>query len=322
MMHHNKIYTLAGVAVVLALLILGPAAAKKYDTGRAWIGVYTQSIDKDLQEAFDLDTGQGLVIVDVADNSPAEDAGLKRKDIIVELNGQKVEDADDLLDMVEDLDVGDKAEMKILRKGKEQTVDLTIGQKPKFEWFGSRSGSHTPRVITRDYHLYSDSEGYIGVGIQNLTEQLGDYFGVKDGAGVLITEVFEDSPAAKAGLKAGDLVVAVDGEDIAQADELQEIIADKKEGDQVSVEYLRHGNREKVTVEVAENSAGINRYSIPDINIQIPNLSLMKNLDHFYFSDDDNGYFNAEEYKQQMKELKKELQEMSKELKEIQKKLE
>lgn len=323
MKYKTKISALAGIIAFLALVIIGPAMAKKYDSGKAWIGVYTQTIDEDLREAFDLDIDEGVVIVDVVDDSPADDAGLRRKDIIVKFNGQSVVDSDDLADFVEELEAGAEAELVIIRKGKEKTIEVEVGESSDFKWYGTRSGSslRMPKIITRGYNFSMGTHGYIGVAIQNLSEQLGDYFGIENGEGVLVTEVFEDSPAEKAGLKAGDVIVSVDGESVAETDELQEIISETEEGDQVAVDYIRKGAKGQVNIEVTEDDFGMSNFTIPDLNIQIPDLSGLKHLDHFYFSDDDDEYFDVEEYREEMQQLKEELKELGKELREIKSKL-
>ena len=322
----SKLNALAGVLIFLALVVFGPAMAKKYDSGKAWLGVYTQTIDNDLEEAFDLGQSEGVVIVDVVDDSPADDAGLRRKDIIVEINGNSLKESEDLSDFVGELNVGDKANLVILRKGEKKTIEVELGEKPKAEWYGSNSGKSftMPKIITRDFNFSSQTGGYMGVAIQGLTEQLGTFFGVKDGEGVLVTEVFEDSPALKAGLKAGDVIIAVDGEKTAEAGDLQEIISDKEEGDKVKVEFIRNGKTQIAEVEIVEDENSFHSFSIPNIDIRIPNLSNLKNLDHFYFSDDDpdHQYFDKGEYQKEMEQLKKELKDMSLELKEIKKKLE
>lgn len=324
MKHKTNYYALAGVFIFLALVVFGSVAAKKHDTGQGWIGVYTQKIDKDLQEAFDLDNDHGIVVVDVVDDSPAEEAGLRRKDIILKFNDHDITDTDDLADYVADMNVGDKADIGVLRKGQEKTLEVEIGERPRYKWtqFDPDKSLTMPKGITRSFGFSSGGGGYIGVGIQDLSEQLGNYFGVEDGEGVLITEVFEDSPAEKAGLKAGDVIVSVDDEQIADISDLRDMISEKEEGDEVKIGYLRQGDKQVASVEVTEDSFGMQQFSIPNLNIQIPNYSRFKNLDHFFYSDDDNSYFDVKEYRKEMEQLQKEMQKMQQELKELKLKLE
>lgn len=326
MKKYIKVAVPVGVVFLTAFLVLGPAAARKYNSGGAWLGIYTQTIDEDLQEAFDLAADEGLVITDVMDDSPADEAGLRRKDIILTINGEKMNDSKALAKYIGGLEVGDQAEVEILRKGKEKTITVEVGERPEREWIGNYGGVYTvPKSYSRSFSFSSAPSGYIGVAIQDLSEQLGDYFGVKDGEGVLVTEVYEDSPAAEAGLKAGDVIVSVDDESVAETGELQELISEKEEGDEVVIGYLRKGEKQKATVAVTEESFGMRQFTVPDFNVQVPNLKGLGNLGHFYFGDDDNldhYYFDSKEYKEEMEQLKKEIEKMSRELKDIRKRLE
>ena len=186
MKHKTDFCALAGVFIFLALVVCGPAMAKKYDSEKAWIGVYTQTIDQDLQDAFDLEGDQGVVVVDVVDDSPADEAGLRRKDIIIKFNGHDIVEGDELADYVSDMKVGDKAEIVILRNGREKVLEVEVGQRPQYEQPGSRSGSFfsIPKIITHGNSFSSDGSGYIGVSIQDLSDQLGEYFGVEAGEGL------------------------------------------------------------------------------------------------------------------------------------------
>jgi len=315
-------------AIFLTTLLVGPALAGKKDSDRAWLGVYTQSIDRDLEEAFDLGTDEGVVIVDVIDDSPADEAGLRSKDIILEIDRRKIDDGEQLRDMIGDMKAGDEIEMLIFRKGKEKTLSFELGARPSFKMDRDRyiPAPDVPKSLNRYYSFSSGKGGHIGVGIQNLTDQLGEYFGVEDGAGVLVTEVFEDSPAEKAGLKAGDIIVSVDDEKVYDTGDLGEIIADMEEGDMAEIGYIRDGDEKQASVEVEEKTYGMKHFNIPDIDIRIPDLSGLDALDNLYFSDDDIR-FDADQFKkemeqlrqeleQEMKELNRELEEMKKELKE------
>ncbi|WP_048601556.1 S1C family serine protease [Rubeoparvulum massiliense] len=96
---------------------------------RPWLGVNIQSINADLQEYFKLDSTDGAIIAGVATGSPAEKAGLQRGDVILELNNEKVKSADQFVDMVKELKVGDKAILLITRNGQSQYVTVKIGEK-------------------------------------------------------------------------------------------------------------------------------------------------------------------------------------------------
>jgi len=318
------------VIITLALILGGTAMAEKYSSVKSsWMGVYTQEIDDDIIEAFDLDRTTGALVVDVVDDSPADKAGLRAKDIIISYNGEKVTGSEELIDLVRHSDIGQKIEIVYDRNGKEKTTTVEIGRRPKSPdtdrdmafW----NGTHAPHIINRNFAYSAASDSYIGTAIQDLNDQLGDYFGVKDGEGVLITEIFKDSPAEEAGLKAGDVIVGVDGENVAESRDLIDIIADKEEGDVVDITYLRKGAKNSVKVTVDENTSGMNAFTMPGFNFRMPNMTA-PNITSFGFDDD--NYFKADEYRKdmdeyrrQMEEYRQEVQEMKKELNEIRKKL-
>jgi C-terminal processing protease CtpA/Prc len=293
----------------------GVAFARTYSADGPYIGVYAQPIDQDLQEAFNLSRDDGIVIVDVMENSPADKAGLQRKDIIVSFDGKKVDGSTPLADMVADTKVGDKINVVFDRKGEKKTATIEIGQRPREDKQQAWLDRNAPRTMSRSYTYSGGTSGYIGAAIQDLNDQLGDYFGVKDGEGVLVTEVFDDSPASEAGIKAGDVITGIDDQSVAESAELQDIIAEKKEGDNIEVHLLRRGNKMAMKVEVKEDVLGMNSFSFPQNNFQP--MQLDKSFLHRFFGDDNGGtrYDNSDEIQQ----LREELKTMQEQMNEMQK---
>ncbi len=122
----------------------------------------------------------------------------------------------------------------------------------------------------------------IGVSTMSLNKQLADYFGIANGKGVLVTSVTDDGPAAKAGVKAGDVITAIDGEEVDSPGDISRVVGRKKEGD-VTLTVIR--NRSQQTIRVTPSEAGfsrtpgrsqvgrrivIPRINIPDFDIEIP----------------------------------------------------
>lgn len=316
--------TVIGAAAVAGLIVLvfmafGISSAKKYEITRPWIGVYTQKIDKDLAEAFNLDQDKGIVVVDVVGDSPADDAGLKRKDVIIEFNGEKVDGSKSFTDYVRNSKIGDKVDVVVLRKGEKKTLTVEIGKKPESKWRDRDRSLYSTDLFLKNLALSIDHRGYLGVGIQDLNDQLGDYFGVKDGDGVLITEVMEDSPAEKAGLKAGDVIVGADDEDITDSEDIFDVLSDKEDGDTVSITYLRRGDKHTVPVEVTEKSYSLHNISLPNFNLQIPKAPVIKGLGSAYLGKD--YQLEMDDFHEEMQQLKEELQELRQDLTELEKKL-
>jgi len=325
------------VASALAALVIGAAIAKssRFDRG-TWLGVVTQSVDYDLAEAFDLDLNYGVIVNEVVADSPAEEAGLEDDDIIVAVDGGQITDYDDLVDLLEDCSPGDVVVVKLVRDGEELEVEVELVKRP-------------PGRYDRDWrYRYSydfdynppagHSRPYLGVQVCDLTRQLGEFFGVEKGRGALISEVEEGSPAEEAGLKAGDVIIAIDADKVRDAGDLIEYILDTDPGDKVSVTVMRNKAEVMIEVEVVELRDG-SRYgdlfhdlSFPsnlrtldardglnalddlddlghDLNIQIPRMRapiLTGRLDR---DELDRG-----ELKRELKELRRELLDMQKEL--------
>lgn len=301
----------------------------------AWLGVYGQSVDDELAEAFDLTVDHGAIINEILDDSPAEEVGLEEGDIIVSAAGARVKDYDDLIDIIEDHKPGDKIALKVVRDDKELELEVTLEAKPKRVHSGTYwySGDDfvvpaipriprvpaVPRVpnISRIY-IGESGDSYIGVRFTELSKQLGEYFGVDKGRGVLITEVDEDSPAEKAGLKAGDVVIAVDNDKVFESEDLRDAIGDQEAGDTVAVTVMRDRKEQKFNVEVGERerSSRWNNFvwAEPDIDYHIPDMS---GLHYGVFSDGYVDEFDSDEFNEEMEELIEELRDLQVELKEV-----
>ncbi|MCK4301601.1 MAG: PDZ domain-containing protein [candidate division Zixibacteria bacterium] len=310
------------LGLLLAVLIVGSAVGGSHRSEEgAWLGVGNQSVDYDLIEEHDLSVKYGAYIHWVEDDSPADEAGLQEGDVIVALGGEKITDSDDLSEALIEFDEGDEVSLEVVRADEKLKLKATLDEKSR------RKRVH---VIMRDADEYSfkGSGSFIGVKLQTLNKQLGEFFGVEKGRGALIQEVEEDSPAEKAGLKAGDVIVAIDDEKVRDVDDVIEIIGDTDAGDKVEIAVLRNRKEATFEVEVEErdNFGGLDyRYmiglpnvpDIGDIDIKVPK---MRGLFHGDFSDDE-LIFEQEEFEHEMKRLRKDLEELREELKEIRLKL-
>jgi S1-C subfamily serine protease len=145
--------------------------------------------------------------------------------------------------------------MKMMHDGNMKVIVIPKdGEAPEgFAWENNDEGDGQHRIIVKT--MRDDDRGWLGVHLDSLNEQLGSYFGVKDGAGVLVTEVVDDSPAAKAGLLAGDVIVKAGDADTASPDALHEAMGDTKPGDAMSLTVLRKGARKTITAKLGEMPA-------------------------------------------------------------------
>jgi len=308
------------LAFFASMIIAAPVAAQKHKEGseKGWLGVYIQDITRDIREAMDLKSGRGILIRDVVEDSPADVAGIEQEDVIIEFNGKKVRDTSRFTSMVRSASPGDEVTLTIIRDGKEKTITITLGNRPKdllsyeyaFEPFLGEAKRIKP--YTYSFSLFSGSR--IGVKVQDLTEQLGEYFGVEDGEGALVTEVEEDMPAYKAGLKAGDVIVEVDGEDIEDTEDLTDAISDKEEGDKVKIKVMRNRKPESFVVEVEEEEewssfdlGGLKKLQILPEKLHSSKIFLEKEF--------------SSELEEEMEDLREELEELKEELEELKEKI-
>ncbi len=161
---------------------------------RGWLGVVIQEINEDLAKSFGLEKPEGVLVTEVADDSPAKRGGLKQGDIILQLNGQKVKDVGDLRNRIALTPPGTKVKLLVLRDGKKKLLVVKIGEKP-----GETTVAGVRHGILKK----------LGLSIQDLTPELAEQFGYKEGQGVLVSEVEPGSPAERAGIRAGFLIEEV-----------------------------------------------------------------------------------------------------------------
>lgn len=309
---------------LLLLLVLASSQAFARGDDDGWLGVYTQDIDKDLIEAFDLKTDHGVIIKMVVSESPAEKAGLKQGDVILAFDGVKLTDADQLADLVGDHASGDQVEIDILRKGKKETIAVELGEREdEFSGFGKKWVGTMPgsKDAFKFFYQMESSGAYMGVSLDDLNSQLGEYFGVEKGKGALITEVMKDSPAEKAGLKAGDVIVNIDGMEVEGAADVKEIVMDTEEGDKIEVSVLRDRKQMEFSVEIEESPEdyfGMGNI-VPGFDEDLIFLPKTKGL---FRGDFDVDMPDMEELQEEMEALQRELKKMQHELQDIKTKLE
>lgn len=304
-------------AIFLACLVMvNFASAKKHEkkAKKGWLGVYVQDITKDIKEAMDLKSKRGVLVRDVVEDSPADEAGIKREDVILIFDGKKVDDSEELIRLVRRTSPGDKVELAVVRDGKERNISVILGKVPRdelraLEFFPDLKH---PKFKSYRYSLSAFSGSRIGVKVQDLTEQLGEYFGVKDGEGVLVTQVDEDGPAYEAGLRAGDVIVEVDGDEIEDIDELRDVISDKEEGDKVKIKVIRDRKPKNFTVEVEEEEEWSSVY--------LKELEKLKVLPEKF--DRPRILWEEEEFREHKEGLREELEELKEEMEELREELE
>lgn len=176
---------------------------------RGFIGVSLQQINQDLANAFGLDKIEGALIAEVTPNSPAEKAGLKQGDIIVEQEGKAVSQIGHLRNQIALKKPGSKIDLTVLREGKRVTLPITIGTYPDEE-------EKAISLITR--------EDKLGIEVETLTPELAERLGLKENGGILVKKVIPGSPAAWAGIQKGTLILAVNRKQVKSSEEFEALL--------------------------------------------------------------------------------------------------
>ncbi len=195
---------------------------------RGWLGVTIQSMTPELAKSFSIEPDRGVLIADVEANGPAAKAGLQSGDIILEYNGKQLHGANDLSLAVAESKVGVPANMKVLRNGKEMTMEVRVGERPtEMAQTSMSSGEH--------------ERGKLGITVENVTPESARQMKLSSSSGALVTEVQPGSPADDGGVRPGDVVKAVNQTPVNSASDLVAATQNLKSGDTVRLRVERQG---------------------------------------------------------------------------------
>ncbi len=276
--------------------------------GGGFLGVYAEDINRENMGRYNLGQVRGVGVTQIIKDSPAEKAGLRKDDVILRIDGENVTSVRKLNRVVSEIAPEQTVRVAISRGGSEQELTATIGKRDTMSSVQSL-GAENPQVWKWEGPLANkDWEGSlpdkdkdmvfafgnnrrIGVSTIELTKQLAEYFGIPDGQGVLVTSVAADSPAAKAGIKAGDVITTIDGEKVNTTADISRAINNKKDGD-VTLIIIRNKTQQTIRVTPREGTfpfgtpgarpqigrriviPRIELPSIPEMNIMIPRIEL------------------------------------------------
>ncbi len=217
--------------------------------GGTYLGVNLAEIDANRAKELKLKEDYGVEITRVEENSPAEKAGVKPGDVVLEYNGQRVEGMEQFGRMVRETPPGREVKLTISRNGATQTLDGGARQPQVSRSRGTflpalRCPSFTCPISRRSSRPLRSP--MLGVEAESLGSQLAVYFGVKEG--VLVRSVLDNTPAQKAGIKAGDVITKVDGMAVTTPSELSSAVRAANAKKTYAIELVR--DRKPVTVSV------------------------------------------------------------------------
>jgi serine protease Do len=233
-------------------------AQKKEKINRSgWIGIMVRDVNEKIARKAKLDLKEGAYVQEVFEDSPADSAGIQEGDVIVEFQGKKLIDSDDLIKAVRRTVPSTKVNLGIIREGEKKTTLLTVGTKYKKKL----------RIFQRPFDIpdvqYFSGNHILGLQLLTLNEQLGKYFGAPNNEGVLVESVERESAAEKAGIKAGDIIIRVGKKQIDAERKFQRELQKYEEGDKVEIEVLRNGTKKILSVEMEEEQCMQRQFCFP-----------------------------------------------------------
>jgi serine protease Do len=217
------------------------------ETRRGWIGVRIQQLDDQISETLGLGKTRGALIAGVSDNGPAAKAGMRSGDVIVKFDGQQIREMRDLPRAVADAAVGKTVQVVVVRKGKEETLNVTLGRLEDSEKPQPAVAKGPPADQQK-----SVTRRLLGLELSTLTDDMRKRFKVKENVkGVLVVSIEKNSPLADQRVQAGDVILEITGEAIASPADLQNRIdALKKDGKSTALLLLSNNEGEQRFVPV------------------------------------------------------------------------
>lgn len=184
---------------------------------RGWLGVAIQPISKELADYYGIKDGKGALVTEVFSDDPADKAGIKPMDIILEVNGKKVEESRDLPRMIGNTRVGETVMLKVLRDGREKKFRIEITKRDD-----ARLASRPPET---------KGEDALGIRVADLGTELGRRFSLKEAEGVFVVDVEAGSKAEKAGVGKGDIIKEVNHQAVLKVQDYVRVVSGVQPGE-------------------------------------------------------------------------------------------
>jgi len=224
------------IGLIAMLVLVSQLSAKS----KAYLGVFLSDISESKYEKYEIKGHYGVLIQKVVKNSPAKEAGLKSKDVIIEINGEKVYTHDQVTKMLSNYEPEQVIKIKILRDGKDKTFKVTLG--------------------TRKGLFGEETKAYLGVYLENLTDEDYKEIGLDENYGVLVKKVVEDGPAEKAGIEADDLIMEIEKDKVYTSDQLSKMLYNFEPEQEIEVLVFHSGDKKTYNVKLGEKEIGLHDF--------------------------------------------------------------
>jgi len=243
-----------------------------FDGGSSWLGVETQEVNADKTKELKLPAERGVLIGKILPDSPAAKAGLKENDVITEINGQRVEGSVQFRRFIREIPAGRAVQLSVWRNGRSQNITATLGKSemgsktflrstPGVFAFRTPEGGDMPEIgampeiaeippMNWDDMMAPNARPRLGIDAEDLSGQLGTFFGAPEGEGVLVRSVNSGSPAEKGGMKAGDVITSINGDRIRSVGDLREKLSTKESDKEQSVKVNVLRSKSELSLDV------------------------------------------------------------------------
>jgi serine protease Do len=195
---------------------------KHGDVTRGWLGVTIQDVPSDLAEYLGIKDGKGVLVSDVIPGDPADKAGIRPKDIITEINGEKIESSRSLLKIVAGIGVGDIAKVKVLRDGREKIFNVEIAKRMD------------DKIASAKDSIKGGSDE-IGIRVSNITQEMARRFNITETEGVIVVDINPDGKAADAGIMQGDIIKEINRQPVKSLKDYSEALGKIKKGESFNI---------------------------------------------------------------------------------------
>ena len=342
-MRRTAMSLFVGLVAIAGIALAHPAFAT------AWLGVYSQDISPELREGMNYN-GSGALVTRVVPDSPADQAGVERGDVIVRVGGQDVGSPGDLVEAVGSASEDASIDIMVVRDGAKKSLRAKLAARPEggdsdddtpaprmpgMNRMNGMQGMHGMKGMSGMKGMQGDNDGdsdndmlsrlpemlgngmmdraRLGVRIESLNPDLATYFGSRDARGALVLDVVDGSPAQMAGIRAGDVIQRVDSKTVERAGDLTEAVRSSDKS--VSISLLRHGARQTVNAELGDAPQAMRFRSGPGGQRRVKRIVIQGDeggLERRGMSADRES---TEQLREEMQQLKEQLDQFREELK-------